>query len=75
MSGMKGSMVNLFEGAVKKASNGKDDALGFMLKLAAGRAKTCPFEEGSLAEARPQSGSWQVLGKRRTWWPAARSST
>jgi hypothetical protein len=52
MSGMKGSMGDLFEKAVKRASNGKDDALGFMLKLAAGRVKTCPFDEGSLSEAR-----------------------
>ena len=52
MGGLKESMHDLFEKAVKKASNGKDDPLGFVLKLAAGRVKTCPFEEGYLAEAR-----------------------
>ena len=52
LSGMKESMSNLFGEAVMTASNRKDDSLGFMLKLAAGRVKTCPFEEGSLAEAR-----------------------
>jgi hypothetical protein len=45
-------MGSFFGKAVNKASDGKDDALGFMLKFAAGRVKTCPFEEGSLAEAR-----------------------
>jgi hypothetical protein len=52
MGDLKGSMNGLFEKAVEKASNGKDDTLSFMLKLAAGRVKTCPFDEGSLAEAR-----------------------
>ena len=52
MAGLKESMGSLFEEAVRRASNGKDDPLGFMLKLAAGRVKACPFEEGALAEAR-----------------------
>ena len=41
-----------FEKAVRAASDGADDPLSFMLKLAAGRFKTCPFGEPLLEETR-----------------------
>ena len=45
-------MHSAFAKTVKVASSDKDDSLSFMLKLAAGRFKSCPFEEGSLEETR-----------------------
>ena len=42
----------MFAKAVHKASGGSDDPLGFMLKLAAGRVKTCPFDQDKLAATR-----------------------
>ena len=41
-----------FAKAVGQASEGKDDPLRFMLKLAAGRFKACPFREDTLEETR-----------------------
>ena len=37
---------------VARASGGKDDAPSFMLKLAAGRFKSSPFDEEGLEETR-----------------------
>ena len=45
-------LTGQFEKAVKAASDGADDPLSFMLKLAAGRFKTCPFGEPLLKETR-----------------------
>ncbi len=45
-------MHSAFAKTVKVASNDKDDPLSFMLKLAAGRFKSCPFEDSTLAETR-----------------------
>ena len=38
----RAALVGQFESAVRKVSGGSDDALAFMMKLAAGRLKTCP---------------------------------
>ena len=45
-------LTGQFEKAVRAASDGADDPLSFMLKLAAGRFKTCPFGEPLLKETR-----------------------
>ena len=45
-------MQQQFGKAVARASGGKDDALSFMLKLAAGRFKSSPFVEEGLEETR-----------------------
>ena len=45
-------MHSAFAKTVKVASSDRDDPLSFMLKLAAGRFKSCPFEEGTLEETR-----------------------
>ena len=52
MSGLRTTLVGQFEKAARKFSGGADDALAFMLKLAAGRMKTCPIEEDGLEETR-----------------------
>ncbi len=45
LDSLKATVHERFEGAINKASGGKDDPLGFVLKLAAGRIKECPFDE------------------------------
>ena len=45
-------MLNYFEKAVAKASEGKDDELGFMLKLSAGRFVESPFDEETMGMLR-----------------------
>ena len=52
LGGLRAAMHSSFARSVSVASSGKDDPLSFMLKLAAGRFKSCPFEEGSLEETR-----------------------
>ena len=49
---LRDRLLGLFEKAVRASSEGADDPLSFMLKLAAGRFKTCPFGEPGLEEAR-----------------------
>jgi hypothetical protein len=50
--GVKAAMQEQFGKAVLKASGGKDDSLSFMLKMAAGRFKACPFGEETLEDTR-----------------------
>ena len=45
---LRARLVEQFEKAARKSSGGADDALAFMLKLAAGRVKTCPIRRGRL---------------------------
>jgi hypothetical protein len=52
LSGLRAFLVEQFEKAARKSSGDADDALAFMLKLAAGRVKTCPFREDGLEETR-----------------------
>jgi hypothetical protein len=46
--GLRRCMLESFKEAVNAASGGADDELGFMLKLAAGRFKASPFDDGVL---------------------------
>ena len=52
LGGLNVELHAMFAKAVQKVSGGSDDPLGFMLKLAAGRVKTCPFDQDSLAATR-----------------------
>ena len=52
LGGLNLEMHARFAEAVQKASGGKDDSLGFMLKLATGRFKSCPFDEALLGSTR-----------------------
>ena len=52
LPGLRATLVGQFEKAARKASGGSDDALAFMMKLAAGRLKTCPFDDDGLKETR-----------------------
>jgi hypothetical protein len=52
LPGLRARLLGQFEKAVRAASDGADDPLSFMLKLAAGRFKKSPFGEPLLEETR-----------------------
>ena len=52
LPGLRAMLAAQFEKAARKNSGGSDDALAFMMKLAAGRFKACPFDEDGLEETR-----------------------
>ena len=52
LANLKGELGKIFAEAVARASGGRDDPLGFVLKLAAGRLKECPFAEEDWLRAR-----------------------
>ena len=52
LPGLRASLIGQFENAARRASGRTDDALAFMMKLAAGRFKSCPFGEADLEGTR-----------------------